>query len=119
MRWLPLLAVLLATLVLTSSLSSRRLSALMLPNGGHAAMDAEMSGLDQLSSSAFTWVLLSDAPAGVCILSCKWVYKIKPEKYKTRIGVHGNQQDLDETVATYSPTLKSITLHLLLALASY
>ena len=38
------------------------------------AMDAEMSGLDRLS--AFTWVSLSAVPAGVCTLSCKWVYKI-------------------------------------------
>ena len=45
-----------------------------------AAMDTEMSGLDCLS--VFTWVLLSAVPAGVCILSCKWMYKIKPEKYK-------------------------------------
>ena len=27
--------------------------------------------------------------------------------------VHGDQQDLDETVATYGPTLKSTTLHLI------
>ena len=81
------------------------------------AMDAEMFGLDRLS--AFTWVLLSAVPAGVRILSCKWVYKIKPEKYKARIVVCGDQQDLDDKVATYSPTLKSITLRLLLALASY
>ena len=83
------------------------------------AMDAEMSGLDRLS--AFTWVLLSAVPAGVHILSCKWVYKIKPEKYtyKARIVVRGDQQDLDDKVATYSPTLKSIMLRLLLALASY
>ena len=83
------------------------------------AMDAEMSGLDRLS--AFTWVLLSVVPAGVRILPCKWVYKIKPEKYKapSRIVVHGDQQDLDDKVATYSPTLKSITLQLRVALASY
>ena len=81
------------------------------------AMDAEMSGLDRLC--AFTWVLLSAVPAGARILSCKWVYKIKPEKYKARIVVRGDQQDLDDKVATYSPTLKSITLRLLLALASY
>ena len=47
------------------------------------------------------------------------MYKIKPEKYKARIVVRGDQQDLDDKVATYSPTLKSITLWLLLALASY
>ena len=81
------------------------------------AMDAEMSGLDRLS--AFTWVLLSVVPAGVRILSCKWVYKVKPEKYKARIVVRGDQQDLDDKVATYSPTLKYITRRLLLALASY
>ena len=83
------------------------------------AMDAEMSGLDRFS--AFTWVLLSAVPAGVRIVSCKWVYKIKPEKYKARIVVRGDQQDLqvDDKVATYSPALKSITLRLLLALASY
>ena len=81
------------------------------------AMDAEMSGLDRLA--AFTWVLLSAVPAGVRILSCTWVYKIKPEKYKARNVVRGDQQDLDDKVATYSPTLKSITLRLLLALASY
>ena len=80
-------------------------------------MEAEMSRLDRLS--AFTLVLLSAVPAGVRILSCKWVYKIKPEKYKARIVVRGDQQDLDEKVATYPPTLKSITLCLLLALASY
>ena len=76
-----------------------------------------MSGLDCLS--AFTWVLLSAVPAGVHILSCMWVYKIKPEKYKAQIVVCGDQQDLDDKAATYSPTLKSITLQLLLALALY
>ena len=58
-------------------------------------------------------------PAGVRILSCNWVYKIKPEKYKAQIVVHGDQQDLDDKVSTYSPTLKSIVRWLLLALASY
>ena len=53
------------------------------------AMDTEMSGLDCLS--AFTWVLLSAVPAGVHILSCTWVYKIKPEKYKAQIVVCGDQ----------------------------
>ena len=81
------------------------------------AMDAEMSGLDHLF--AFTWVLLSAVPAGVHILSCKLVYKIKPEKYKARIAVHGDQQDLDDKVVTYSPTLKSIMRQLILARASY
>ena len=81
------------------------------------AMDVEMSGLDCLC--AFTWVLLSAVPTGVHILSCKWVYKIKPEKYKAHSVVHGDQQDLDDKVVTYSPTLKSIMLCLLLALASY
>ena len=39
-------------------------------------------------------------------------------QYKARIVVRGDQQDLDDKVATYSTTLKSITLRLLLALAS-
>ena len=80
-------------------------------------MDAEMFGLDRLF--AFTWVLLSAVPTGVCILSCKWVYKIKPEKDKAWIVVCGDQQDPDDKVATYSPVLKSIMLQLLFALASY
>ena len=105
-------SMLLATLGLIPSPSSKPQSAQW-----WTAMDAEMSGLDCLS--AFTWVLLSAVPAGVCILSCKWVYTIKPEKYKARIVVCGDQQDLDDKVATYSPTLKSITRQLLLALALY
>ena len=75
-----------------------------------------MSGLDCLS--AFTWGLLSAVPAGVHILACKWVYKIKPVKHKAQIIVHGDQQDLDGKVDTYSPILKAITLQLPLALAS-
>ena len=81
------------------------------------AMDAKMSGLGHLF--AFTWVLLSAVPAGVCILSCKWVCNVKPEKHKAQIVVCGDQQDLGDKVATYSPTLKSIMCWLLLALASY
>ena len=80
-------------------------------------MDAEMFGLDCLS--AFTWVLLSAVPVCVRVLSCKWVYKIKPKKYKAQIVVSGGQQDLYDKVVTYSPTHKSITLQLRLALALY
>ena len=53
-----------------------------------AAMDAGMSGLDCLF--AFTWILLSAVPARAHILSCKWVYKIKPKTYKAQIVVCGD-----------------------------
>ena len=39
------------------------------------SMDAEMSGLDHLST--FTWVQLPAVPAGVHILSCKWVSSLR------------------------------------------
>ena len=80
-------------------------------------METEMASMERLS--VFEYVLRSSLAAGVKILTCKWVYKIKPDKYKSRLCILGCFQRLDDLVDTFSPTLKSITFRLLMALAAY
>ena len=66
----------------------------------------------------FEYVARSSVPRGTKIISSKWVFKIKPDKYKARLVIRGFLQN-DEGLETFSPTLKSVTFRLLIALAAY
>ena len=83
----------------------------------HGAMDTEMEGMYRLN--VFEYVPITSVAKYIKILTSKWVYKIKPDKHKARLCIQGCFQDLDSMVSTFSPTLKSITLRLLIALAAY
>ena len=52
-------------------------------------------------------MLQSSLPRNIRIITCRWVYKVKPEKL--------NADDID----TYSATLKMVTLRLLVAIAAF
>ncbi len=62
--------------------------------------------------------LLAVVPEGVRVLPSRWVFKIKPDKFKAHICVRGDLQPLSQAGDTFSPTLKFITVRLLFALAA-
>ena len=76
------------------------------------ACDKEMEGLERLN--VFKYVPASSVPKQAKIIACKWVFKIKPEKYKARLVIKGFMEN--ECGETFSPTLKLITLRLMFAL---
>ena len=78
------------------------------------AMDKEMNGLDRLG--VFESVPLSQVPSGTKLISNKWVYKIKPDKYKARLVIRGFMQH--DPGETFAPTLKMVTLRLIFAIAA-
>ena len=78
-------------------------------------MDADMSAMDE--KQVFKYVHRSSVPVGVKIISCRWVYKVKPDKRKARLVIRGFMQT-DDGLETFSPTLKMISLRLLAALAA-
>ena len=80
------------------------------------AMQTEMDSMERLK--AFESVPLSVVPEGVKVLPSRWVFKIKPDKYKARICVRGDMQPLSQAGDTFSPTLKFITVRLLFAIAA-
>ena len=53
----------------------------------HKAMAVEVAALDDLG--AFECADRDKVPAGTKVISCKWVHKIKPEKFKARIVIKG------------------------------
>ena len=82
-----------------------------------AAMDAEMAAMDRLN--VFEYVLSSTVPGGEKVISCRWVFKIKPDKYKARLVIRGFLQDENSIEGgTFSPTVKFVTVRLLFALAA-
>jgi transposase InsO family protein len=82
----------------------------------HDAMQAEMDAMERLE--AFQKVPVRSVPEGEKVLPSRWVYKIKPDKYKARICVRGDKQPLSQAGDTFSPTMKFITVRLLFALAA-
>jgi hypothetical protein len=80
------------------------------------AMEVEMEALERLGT--FRYVSRDGVPRGVKVISSKWIYKIKPEKYKARIVIRGFQQAQRDVGETFSPTIKLVTLRLMFALAA-
>ena len=76
------------------------------------ACDKEIEGLERLH--VFKYVPASSVPKSAKVIACKWVFKIKPEKYKARLVIKGFMEN--ECGETFSPTLKLITLRLMFAL---
>jgi hypothetical protein len=68
-----------------------------------------------------TWDIVVTLPAGVWPLPTKWVYKYKVndagavERYKARLVVCGNRQDVDLWRETYAAVARASTLKVLLA----
>ena len=79
-------------------------------------MDSEMAAMDR--PNVFEYVPASTVPVGVKVISCRWVFKIKPDKYKARLVIRGFMQD-EATIegGTFSP-VKFVTVRLLFALAA-
>ena len=80
------------------------------------AMQDEIDAMKRLE--AFEVVPTSVVPEGVRVLPSRWVFKIKPDKFKARICVRGDLQPLSQAGDTFSPTLKFVTVRLLFALAA-
>jgi len=80
------------------------------------AMQDEIDAMQRLK--AFEVVPTSVVTEGVKVLPSRWVFKIKPDKFKARICVRGDLQPLSQAGDTFSPTLKFITVRLLFAIAA-
>ena len=80
------------------------------------SMDLEYKALIRLE--AFEIVDKSEVPKGSKVISSKWVFKVKPDKLKSRIVIRGFLQDTTG-LSTFAPTVKLVTLRLVIALASY
>ena len=85
------------------------------------ASDKEMNS--QLSNK--TWILVR-LPPGKTAIGCTWVYKIKRDgegkiiKFKARLCIRGDmQRDGIDFNETFAPTVKFLTLRVLLALAAH
>ena len=85
------------------------------------ASDKEMNS--QLANK--TWVLVR-LPSGKFAIGCTWVYKIKRDgegkiiKFKARLCIRGDmQRDGIDFNETFAPTVKFLTLRVLLALAAH
>ena len=74
-----------------------------------ASMSAEMQAMARLN--VFTYVPRSSIPVGAKIIRCRWVFKVKPDKLKSRLVICGYLQDfwvgdvLTNNEAGHSPTL--------------
>jgi len=80
------------------------------------AMQDEIDAMQRLK--AFEVVPTSVVTEGVKVLPSRWVFKIKPDKFKARICARGDLQPLSQAGDTFSPTLKFITVRLLFAIAA-
>ena len=80
------------------------------------SMAAEWEALKRLS--AFEQVPLKEVPPGVRPISSRWVFKVKPDKLKSRLVIRGFLQDTSG-LSTFAPTVKMMTLRLLIALATF
>ena len=85
------------------------------------ASDKEMNS--QLANK--TWILVR-LPPGKFAIGCTWVYKIKRDgegkiiKFKARLCIRGDmQRDGIDFNETFAPTVKFLTLRVLLALAAH
>ena len=68
----------------------------------------------------FDWVDPStdnDVPDNAKLLSSKWVWKRKPDRYKSRVCIRGFLQDLRDVGETYAPVCRMESIRALLALS--
>ena len=69
-----------------------------------------------------TWEIVITLPAGIYALPTKWVYKYKLDdsgklmRFKARLVVCGNRQNVDLWRETYAAVARTTTLKVLLAL---
>ena len=80
------------------------------------SMDNKMSAMERLG--VFTYMLASSIRKAKVIL-CRWVYKAKPDKLKSRLVIRGFLQNIVDGSSVFSPTLKMVTFRLLLALCAH
>jgi hypothetical protein len=89
-------------------------------DGWISAEGAEYKSHDENS----TWEIVTMPPAGIYALPTKWIYKYKLtdcgklERFKARLVVCGNRQELDFWRETYAAVARATTLKVLLALVA-
>ena len=56
----------------------------------------------------FEYVMRTQVPVGAKIISCCWVYKVKPDKLKSRMVIRGFLQDMNIQSNTENERLQCI-----------
>lgn len=75
------------------------------------ASDSEYNQCEKLGT--FEWLPRSDLPKNAKVLRCKWVYKLKPDKYKARIVVKGFMQNENDYTELFAAGARPTTVRLL------
>ncbi|CEM19559.1 unnamed protein product [Vitrella brassicaformis CCMP3155] len=78
------------------------------------AMDREMKSIEDLGVFEY----LPANAATTKIVSCRWVFALKPDKYKARIVARGFKQDGNQVDDVFSPTPSYHIVHSAVALAN-